>query len=149
VATPSGFVAKGTDLVGGGPTGSIGFSEATSADCNAGSGTKSQWVGSALRYFEKSPNDASVYMLLCVTQYRTSATPTSNVKSLATLAKAKKSSLVNIPGAVTATVGPARQIFFSKGDYFVFVVALSLDGSVNATSLGVTLAHRQYAALPG
>lgn len=148
-ATPSGFVSEKTDLVGGGPTGAIAFSEAVSADCNAGRATRAQWVGSALRYYDKSLAAQGVYMLLCVTQYRSLATSKSNMTKVAAIVHAKKSASVSVPGAVTAIVGPTRQIMFTKGDYFVFIVAASLNATINPTSYGVNLARRQLAALPG
>jgi hypothetical protein len=148
VSNVSGFTSESVDKVGGGPTGRIDFNESTSADCDPSGLTRSGWVASELRYFDNDANDPETYLLLCVTQLRTAQDAVVNRKEVIALGGASQSSAVHVPGAYVHAVGPAVQIFFIKGIYFVWIVATTLSSNVKALPLGATLAHREYALLP-
>ena len=148
VSAPAGFTSDGVDQDSGGPTGSINFNEATSADCDPTALSRSQWVGSVLRYFDNNPADAETYVLLCVTQLRTSHDASVNRARVGALGASTVLASAHEPGVYLHTVGPAQQIFFSKGNYFVWIVAVDVPSAVRALSLGTNVAHREYALLP-
>jgi hypothetical protein len=148
VSNFSGFTSESTDRVGGGPTGKINFNEAKSADCDPAGLSRTQWVSSVLRYFDNSSADPETYLLLCVTQLRTAHDAAVNFQRVSAISKPSGSLGTQAPGALHHSVGPANQIFFAKGDYFVWIVATSLSPTVKALVLGTSLAHRQYIKLP-
>jgi hypothetical protein len=147
-SAPAGFASDKTDQESGGPTGRINFDEASSADCNPAAMSRSQWVASVLRYFDNNPADAETYLLICVTQFRTGHDASVNRSHVGALRRSKELASVHEPGVYLETVGPAQQIFFSKGNYFVWIVSVDLSSVAEALALGSNLAHREYVLLP-
>ncbi len=148
VSSASGFKSESVDKVGGGPTGQIGFSEATSADCDPAGLVRGRWEGSVLRYFDSNPSAPETYLILCVTRLRTAQEAIANRNRVIALGGASPSSALKLPGGYEHAVGPALQIFFAKGTYFVWIVATSLSSTVKVLALGASLAQREYALLP-
>ena len=74
-----GFISQATSLSGG-PTGKIGFNEATSSDCNVGDPQSLSWLASELRYYDDSPRYKDTYELLCVSEFKATAVPPCKVK---------------------------------------------------------------------
>ncbi len=160
VATPTGFKSEMTDMVSGGPTGSIGLNEATSADCDSGQVLKDHWVASELRYFDDDPKYATAYLILCVTQLGSPADAAANQAQVVALTEhplggfpaLRRFSVSHVPGAVGVFVDSISivQVFFAKGPYFVFVAgaALSQPGRAAVRGLANDTAIFQYEDLP-
>lgn len=148
VSTMSGFQTEPTDKVGGGRTGRIAFSEVASADCDPSGLTRAAWEASVLRYFDDSTLAPQTYLILCVTQLRTSGEAVANRNRVLALGEASQSAAVRLPGTFTRAVGPALQLFFAKGSFFVWIVATSLSAKVKVLPLATSLAHREYMMLP-
>lgn len=79
---PAGLVSDRTSLSGG-PTGKIGFSEATSSDCAVSSALQADWLGSQLRYYVSSMQSPQKYLLLCVTLMKTATAAKEDVQKYA------------------------------------------------------------------
>lgn len=133
--TPAGLISDRTSLSGG-PTGRIGFSEATSSDCNVSNSLHQDWIASQLKYFVSSIQSPQKYLLVCVTLMKTSAAAKASVQKVADnpYLPAKMPAFASIPGAHAQETGPATQIVFSIGQYFIFVAGLDLTAS-GATSV--------------
>jgi hypothetical protein len=160
--TPSGFTAEATDKNGGGRAGSIGIAEASSADCDGVGQTHLQqdrWTASQLRYFDNNPTYPTTYVLLCVTELDSASDAAQDQEQLLTqehgslggLPAPAPFSVPGIPDAAGFVVGAARQIFFAKTKYFVFVVSASASpsGLAAGQSLVTNEALAQYQRLPG
>jgi hypothetical protein len=143
----AGFSSDKTDQTGGGPTGSINFNEASSADCDPTALNRKLWVASELRYFDNNRAEPETYVILCVTQFRTAAAAAANRKSLVGLGGSKQLTTVPIPGTYLKVVGPANILYFVRGDYFVYVVSLNLTTEAMSLPLGTNVAHREYLRL--
>jgi hypothetical protein len=148
VVTPSGFVSEATDRVGGGQTGTIGISEAASADCDPGSVRQDHWVASELRYFDSSSSYPETYVLLCVTQLSSAADASANEQQVAAMGVTSGVPSVGVTGAEVRVVGPAYQTFFARGRYFVFIVVTDLSG-IDAPALAASVAQEQAGRLSG
>jgi hypothetical protein len=144
VPTLAGFSSERTSLSGG-PTGRIGFIEATSSDCAVSSTSKREWMGSELKYFDHSVKYPETYLLDCVTLMTTSAAAVAEVRSYTAspYIKAEVKAFTSIPDAAFVQVGPATQIVFAKGQYFVFTVGTDA-ATGNAIALAKDLAMSQY-----
>jgi hypothetical protein len=163
VATPpSGFRAEATDKDSGGKAGSIGIAEASSADCDGVGQIKLQqdhWAASELRYFDNNPAYPTTYVLLCVTELEDPSDATQDQEQLvmqehgsfAGVPAPAPFSVSGIPGAAGFVVGAARQIFFARSRYFVFVVTASASpsGLGAGPSLVTNEAVAQYRRLSG
>jgi hypothetical protein len=128
--TPKGFISDGTSLSGG-PTGRIGFYEATSADCNINSSLILNWAASQLRFFVSSLRNPQKYLLVCVSLLRSSAVAKENVLAVADnpYMPSKMPFFAPIPGAHVHQTGPATQVVFSVGRYFIFVAGIDLPAT--------------------
>jgi hypothetical protein len=148
VGAPSGYHTDPTDQTSGGRTGRININEASSADCVPTSLSPAQWVGSVLRYFDKDAARPQSYLILCVTQMRTANEAAAVRTRLLTLIGSSAIRLKDIPGTYLHATGPAEELFFAKGVYFVRVVSTDLVGSAMGLTLGQNLTAREYARLP-
>jgi hypothetical protein len=158
--TPSGFTAEATDRDSGGKTGHVGIAEASSADCD-GVGQmhllQDHWTGSELRFFDNNRSYPTTYVLLCVSQLESDLDAihdqeqlvTQEHGSLAGLPAPAPFPVSGIPDAAGFVVGAAREIFFAKSEYFVFVVSASASpsGLEAVPSLVTTEAVAQYRRL--
>jgi hypothetical protein len=148
VPGPAGFASDATDETGGGPTGRIGFNEADSADCDPVGLTHGQWVGSVLRYFDNNPTDPETYVILCVTQLRSAHAATVNRNKLTdTRDFGATPAGLRIPGSKMTNVGPAWQFTFSRSNYFVWVVGVSLTNQLKGLAFAANTVRREYARL--
>jgi hypothetical protein len=148
VTGPNGYKTDPTDQTSGGRTGQITIAEASSADCDPTTLSPGQWVGSVLRYFDKNPARPQSYLILCVTQMRTANDAAAVRARLLTAIGSSVIRLKDIPGTYFYATGPAEQIFFAKGVYFVRVVSTDLAGTAMGLTLGQNLTAREYARLP-
>lgn len=148
VSGPAGFVSDSKDQTSGGATGRIQFSEATFTDCDPAGLTHGIWVASVLRYFDNNPADPESYVILCVTQLRNASDAVKNRNAVAALGGSKAPASIHVPSAHLNTVGPANQISFSKGNYFVWVVAVDLTSLPKGLAIASNVALREYARLP-
>jgi hypothetical protein len=123
--TPKGLISDRTSLSGG-PTGRIGFDEATSSDCNVSSSLHSDWLASQLRYFVSSIQSPQKYLLVCVTLMKTGSSARTDVQKFADNPYLTAKPFAPIPGARVQQTGPATLIAFAVGQYFVFVAGLDL-----------------------
>jgi hypothetical protein len=148
VPGPAGFASDATDETGGGPTGKIGFNEATSADCDPAGLTRGQWVGSVLRYFDNNPADPETYVILCVTQLRSARAATANRNKVTdTFDFEATPAGLRIPGSKMTNVGPAWQFAFSRSNYFVWVVGVSATNQLKGLAFATNVVRREYVRL--
>jgi hypothetical protein len=150
------YVPEPTDETSGGPTGSIGFNEAESADCDAELSRQSEWVASFLEYFKHSPNpnpnsqSQSAYMTVCLTELKTQADASEDSAKLASqlareLPGAAKPVHVELDFLAPNTalfyqVGLANTVFFAKYNFFVLVVSVDETNEMYGKSFGVNMA---------
>lgn len=105
-------------------------------------------MATVLRFFDKDAARPQSTLILCVTQLRTANEAAAVRNRLVAAIGSSVIKLKDIPGAYLHAVGAAEQIFFAKGVYFVRVVSTDLVGSAMGLTLGMNLAHREYARLP-
>lgn len=149
VAAPKGFHSDSYDGTAGGATGSIPFYSVGSADCDPGIPTRSQWVSSQLRYFDKNPKFPSSYIELCVTKLSTHAAAEASLTHVKSLGGGQGNSSLNIPGLYIATVGGfVDQFSFVKSTYFVFVASVALNKGITSFNLGSPTVKKQFSLLP-
>jgi hypothetical protein len=147
-SAPAGFSSDRVDQDSGGPTGRIDFDGASSADCNPTAMSRSIWVASVLRFYDNNPTESGAYVLICLTQFRTTNDANVNRTRVAALRPSRHLASAHEPNVYLETVGPAQQIFFSRGKYFVWIVSVDLSSTAKALALGSNLAHREFLLLP-
>lgn len=117
------------------------------------------WTASELRYFDNNPTYPTTYILLCVTELGSASDAAQDQEqlvrqahgSLAGLPAPTPFAVTAIPNAAGFVVGAARQIFFARSKYFVFVVTASASpsGLAAGQSLVTDEALAQYQLLSG